>query len=119
LGGRRSAGKARLATDSRDAVDGAGVRERGVDVVGVLERLGTGGGGRGDVRPGPVCKVGEFPATKEIDAFRPFFHRDLMLLTGFSETLVRLFTPSSDESSEKRLDGGLDSASTRLARLFL
>jgi hypothetical protein len=42
-----------------------------------------------------------------------------MLLTGFSETLVRLFPPSSDESSEKRLDGGLDPSSTRLVTLSL
>ena len=34
-----------------------------------------------------------------------------MLLTGFSETLVRLFVSSSFESSEKRLDG-LAAAST-------
>ena len=34
-----------------------------------------------------------------------------MLLTGFREVLVRLFAPSSMESSEKRLDGGLDAAS--------
>lgn len=59
------------------------------------------------------------PELEEIDAFRPLFHRDLMLLTGLSEALIRLFLPSSDESSEKRLDGGLDAASMVLARLSL
>lgn len=60
------------------------------------------------------------PELEEIDNFRPFFHRDLMLLTGLSEALIRLFLPSSDESSEKRLDGGLDAAASMvLARLSL
>lgn len=56
---------------------------------------------------------------EEIDNFRLLFHRDLMLLTGLSEALIRLFLPSSVESSEKRLDGGLDAASMVLARLSL
>jgi hypothetical protein len=106
-------------TDSRDAVDG--VKERGVDV---LEILGTGGGGgesRGDGGPGPVCKAAALPEPEEIEAFRPLFHSDLMLLTGLREALVRLFAlvPSSVESSEKRLDGGLDTASKLLATLSL
>jgi len=42
-----------------------------------------------------------------------------MLFTGLSEALNRLFLPSSVESSEKRLDGGLDGASMVLARLSL
>lgn len=108
-------------TDSRDAEDG--VKERGVDV---LEILGTGGGGgRGEIRgeggPDPVCKAAALPEPEEIEAFRPLFHSDLMLLTGLREALVRLLTliPSSVESSEKRLDGGLDTASKLLATLSL
>lgn len=60
------------------------------------------------------------PEPEEIDNFRPFFHRDLMLLTGLSEALIRLFLLSSVESSEKRLDGGLDGAASMvLATLSL
>jgi hypothetical protein len=59
------------------------------------------------------------PEPEEIDNFRLFFHRDLMLLTGLSEALIRLFLPSSVESSEKRLDGGLDAAPMVLAKLSL
>jgi hypothetical protein len=59
------------------------------------------------------------PETEEIDNFRLFFQRDLMLLTGLSEALIRLFLPSSADSNEKRLDGGLDAASMVLARLSL
>jgi hypothetical protein len=59
------------------------------------------------------------PEPEEIDTFRLLFHRDLILLTGLSEALIRLFLPSSVESSEKRLDGGLDPASIVLARLSL
>jgi hypothetical protein len=99
-------------------VDGAGVKERGVDV---LEKLGTGGvGGWGDGGLDPICKPATmFPELAEIDNFRLFFHRDLMLLTGLSEALIRLFLPSSVESIEKRLDGGLDAASMVLATLSL
>jgi hypothetical protein len=60
-----------------------------------------------------------FPEPEEIDNFRLFFHRDLILLTGLSEVLIRLFLLSSVESSEKRLDGGLDGASMVLAVLSL
>jgi hypothetical protein len=59
------------------------------------------------------------PEPEEIDNFRLLFHRDLILLTGLSEALIRLFLPSSVESSEKRLDGGLDAAPMVLARLSL
>jgi hypothetical protein len=69
--------------------------------------------------PDPDCTAGGLPEPKEIDAFRPFFHSDLMLFTGLSEALVRLFLPSSVESSEKRLDGGRDAASTWLVTLVL
>ena len=70
--------------------------------------------------PDPVCVAGEVPETKDMDTFRLLFHKDLMLLTGLSEVLVRLFAPapSSIESSEKRLDGGLDAVS-KLVRLSL
>jgi len=51
------------------------------------------------------------PEPEEIDTFRPFFRRDLALLTGLSEALIRLFLPSSVESSEKRLGGGLNAVS--------
>ena len=37
--------------------------------------------------------------------------RDLMLLTGFSEVLARLFAPSLIEPSEKRLDSSFDAGS--------
>ena len=89
-----------------------------MDVLDALERLGTGGASWGDELLDPACMAGELPETKEIDAFRPLFHRDLMLLTGFSEVLPRLFASSSMESSEKRLDGGLGAAS-KLLRLSL
>jgi hypothetical protein len=59
------------------------------------------------------------PEPEEIDTFRLLFHKDLMLLTGLSDALIRLFLPSSVESSEKRLDGGLDAASMVLVRLSL
>lgn len=59
------------------------------------------------------------PEPEEIDTFRLLFHKDLMLLTGLSDALIRLFLPSSDESSEKRLEGGLDAGSMVLARLSL
>jgi len=87
----------------------------GQDVLDALEILGTGGRSWGDELPDPTCVAGELPETKEMDAFRLLFHRDLMLLTGFSasDVLVGLFAPSfvDSESSEKRLDGGLDAAS--------
>jgi hypothetical protein len=118
LGAWRSEGITRLVTDSRDAVDGAGVKER---EDGVLEIFGIGGGGGwGDGGLDPICKAATLlPDPEEIDSFRLLFHRDLMLLTGLSEALIRLFLPSSVESSEKRLDGGLDAASMVLARLSL
>ena len=89
-----------------------------MDGLDALEKLGTGGGSGGDELPDPAWVAGELPETKDIDAFRPLFHRDLMLLTGFSEVLPRLFPSSSIESSEKRLDGGLDAVS-KLFRLSL
>ena len=68
----------------------------------------------------PACMAGELPETKEVDAFRLLFHRDLMLLPGFREVLVRLFAPSSQaiELCEKQLDGGLD-AESKTVRLPL
>jgi hypothetical protein len=60
-------------------VDGAGVKERGD---GVLEILGTGGAGKGCGDDGfdPICRAATvLPEPEEIDTFRPFFHRDLML----------------------------------------
>ena len=62
--------------------------------------------------------AGELPETKEMGAFRLLIHRDLMLLTGFREVLVRIFALSSIELSEKRLDGGLDAAS-KPVKLYL
>jgi hypothetical protein len=52
-----------------------------------------------------------------MDAFLPFLHSDLMLLTGFIEPLDRLLLPSSVESSEKRLDGAGNAASVWLTML--
>ena len=86
-----------------------------MDVLDALEIFGTGDGSWGDGVPDPACVAGELPGTKEMDAFRLLSHRDLMLLMGFSasDVLVGLFAPSfiDSESSEKRLDGGLDAAS--------
>lgn len=58
------------------------------------------------------------PEPKDIDAFLPFLHSDLMLLTGLIEALERLFLPSSVESSEKRLDGAGDGRSIWLTTLL-
>jgi hypothetical protein len=93
------------------------VKERGVVVLEII--LGTGGGGGvfGEGWPDPICEAAALPEPEEIETFRPLFHSDLMLLTGLSEALVRLFLPSSVESSEKRLDGGLEAASKWLAGL--
>jgi hypothetical protein len=53
------------------------------------------------------------PRAREIDTFRPFFHRDF---AGYSYLLF-LPSGSSVKSSEKWLDGGLDAASMALAGL--
>jgi hypothetical protein len=45
--------------------------------------------------------------------------RDLTLLTGFNELLVRLLAPSSTESSKERLDGDLDAAASKPTRISL
>ena len=59
--------------------------------------------------------LGQEAVVEEMDAFRLLLHGDLILLTGFSasDVLVGLFAPSfiESESSEKRLEGGLDAAS--------
>lgn len=84
----------------------------------VGERCGTFGMGYsdcGDVRPDPVHEGGALPEPEETEDFLFFLQSDLMLLTGLSAALVRLFLPSSVESSEKRLDGGADTGSVGLA----
>jgi len=109
FGGYRSAGETRLATDSRDALSEVGVGERCTEGPG---RFGKGNSDGGDARPDPVHEGGALPGPAETEDFLFFLQSDLMLLTGLSEVLpVRLFLPSSVESSEKRLDGGADTGS--------
>ncbi len=107
LGGYRSAGEIRLATDSRDEPSAVGGAECAIDGAG---RLGIGDDVRGDVRSDTVREGGALAGPAETESFLFFLQSDLMLLTGLSEALARLFLPSS-ESIEKRLDGIVDVAS--------
>ena len=104
----RSAGATKLVTDSREAPREMEVGER-------CGRFGMGYSDCGDVRPDPVHEGGALPVPEETEDFRFFLQSDFMLLTGLSVALVRLFLPSSVESSEKRLDGGADTGSVGLA----
>jgi hypothetical protein len=73
---------------------------------------------RGDPDGAAKAVPEPLPEPKDIDAFLPFLHSDLMLLTGLIEALERLFLPSSVESSEKRLDGAGDGRSIWLTMLL-